>query len=181
MMGKTQKIQRGEGLILRMLASYALTYLAYSPLVVTLVTGVAFATIVIINLTGGDLRYIGFEKFVQLMTIWGIKMKRTYNQNDLLNFFSVTSLILAVAGTILGKLLKLITKKEVVISYKLRLTTGMVTVTLLMLLAQLSVLFPKAATGVENIWWVLVIFWLISMVSYLIHTVFLFAAQKLAA
>lgn len=175
-----RETRQSEVHILRVLTGYVLTYLAYNPLVITLVIGVVFVMIVLINFTGGDLTYIGFDKFAQLMTGWGIEVKETYNLTDLLNFFSIASLILAIISSILNKLLKTDTKNKWVSSYKTRFVIGVMIINLLMLLAEVSTIFPRAANGAETTRWIMLIMWFISVVSYLIHVVLMSVARKIS-
>jgi hypothetical protein len=157
---------------------YVLTYIAYNPLTATLLICIFFILFTIINLTAGDLNLIGVDKLANFFSYFGFIAKENYDINDLLKLISVASLVLMIISIVVSKIAEL-TTIEVVISSKTKFYFGIGLITVFMLIAQLSTFTPGASYSAHSVWPMLLLFWVISLICYIIYSIIIALVDRL--
>jgi hypothetical protein len=151
------------------LVSYVISYISYNFLVGIITICLLFLIIAIVNLTGGDLRLIGINNIAYLFKSLIVQKGHVVSKQDIARFFAIMSFVFMLLGIITSKLWSSITKHKVIVNPKLRIIIGILIITTLMLLAQISTLLPDAPKGADTLRPVLLLFWITALVIYVFY------------
>lgn len=136
-----------------------LDYLAFSVLTGAILISFVYFFIFLINISEGN---PNLGNYATILNLLGVPETGKIEGGDLINIYLKATFPIYLLGIFIKTFTRNIFKRKYCINnFKL----GIIVLTALMIIAQISTFLPSAANGAESIRVILIIFWLVSLMS----------------